>query len=249
LKKAVARTPTGIPGLDEILGGGLPQGRVVLILGEPGAGKTILCSQYLANGITKFGESGLFVSLEEGKGHYWREMSAFGWDLEDAEKAGKFAFVDASPIRTIPGEVRIGKLIIGKQDFSLISLLEVVRNSAKAVGAQRIVVDPASILIFQYGDESQRRKALLDLVEALAETGATCVLSSELRRVGLKGRLVQLEEYLVHGVILMQTIAAGRTMERIIQVEKMRETAIDRQPRPYRITENGIEVYPKESVI
>jgi len=248
LKRAVARTPTGISGLDEILGGGLPQGRVVLILGEPGAGKTILCSQYLANGM-RFGESGLFVSMEEGKGHYWREMSAFGWDLEAAEKSGKFAFVDASPIRTIPGEVRIGKLTIGKQDFSLISLLEVVRNSAKAIGAQRIVVDPISTLIFQYPDETERRKALLDFVEALAETGATCVLSSELRRVGLKGRIVQLEEYLVHGVILMQTLPAGRTMERIIQVEKMRETAIDRQPRPYRITESGIEVYPRESVI
>jgi circadian clock protein KaiC len=249
MKRTVARTPTGIPGLDEILGGGLPQGRVVMVLGEPGAGKTILCSQYLANGISKFGENGLFVSMEESKSHYWREMNAFGWDLEDAESSGKFSFVDASPIRTIPGEVRIGKLTIGKQDFSLVSLLEVVRNSAKAIGAQRIVVDPLSTLIFQYPEEAQRRKALLDLVEALAETGATCMLSSELRRVGLKGRLVQIEEYLVHGVILMQTLPAGRTMERIIQVEKMRETAIDRQPRPYRITEAGVEVYPRESVI
>jgi KaiC/GvpD/RAD55 family RecA-like ATPase len=249
LKKNVARTPTGIPGLDEIIGGGLPQGRVVMVLGEPGAGKTILCSQYLMNGIIKFGESGLIVSMEEGKGHYWHEMSVFGWDLDSAEKSGKFSFVDASPIRTIPGEVRIGKLTIGKQDFSLVSLLEVVRNSAKAIGAQRIVVDPISTLIFQYPDESQRRKALLDLVEALAETGATCMLASELRRVGIKGRVVQIEEYLVHGVILMQTLPAGRTMERIIQVEKMRGTAIDRQPRPYRITETGIEVYPRESVI
>ncbi|OFX15516.1 hypothetical protein A3K71_02390 [archaeon RBG_16_50_20] len=249
MKKTVARTPTGIPGLDEILGGGFPQGRVVLVLGEPGAGKTILSTQYLANGIAKFGENGLFVSMEEGKGHYWREMSAFGWELEGAEKTGKFNFVDASPIRTIPGEVRIGKLTIGRQDFSLISLLEVIRSSAKAIDAQRIVVDPISLLLYQYPDESQRRKALLDLVEALAETGATCLLSSELHRVGLKGRIVQIEEYLVHGVILMQTIAAGRTMERIIQVEKMRETQIDRQPRPYRITEKGIEVYPRESVI
>lgn len=249
LSKTVQRTPTGIPGLDEMLGGGLPQGRVVLVLGEPGAGKTILCSQYLANGMVKFGENGLFVSMEEGKGHYLREMSAFGWDLTGAEKTGKFSFVDASPIRTIPGEVRIGKLTIGKQDFSLISLLEVVRNSAKAIGAQRIVVDPISTLVFQYGEETQRRKAILDLVEALAETGATCVLSSELRRVGLKGRVVQIEEYLVHGVILMQTLPGGRTMERTIQVEKMRETAIDRQPRPYRITETGIEVYPREAVI
>lgn len=249
LKKTIARTPTGVPGLDEILGGGFPQGRVLLILGEPGAGKTILCSQFLVNGVTKFGENGLFVSMEEGKGHYNREMTAFGWDFASAEKEGKFSFVDASPIRTIPGEVRIGKLTIGRQDFSLISLLEVIRNSAKAINALRIVVDPVSLLLFQYPDETQRRKSLLDLVEALSETGATCVLSSELRRVGIKGRTLQIEEYLVHGVILMQTIAAGRTMERTIQVEKMRETQIDRQPRPYRITEKGIEVYPRESVI
>lgn len=187
--------------------------------------------------------------MEEGKGHYVREMTAFGWDFDTAETESKFSFVDASPIRTIPGEVRIGKLTIGRQDFSLISLLEVIRSSAKAIDAQRIIVDPVSLLLYQYADESQRRKALLDLVEALTETGATCVLSSELRRVGIKGRTLQIEEYLVHGVVLMQTIAAGRTMERIIQVEKMRETQIDRQPRPYRITERGIEVYPRESVI
>ncbi len=249
LKKSTARTPTGIPGLDEILGGGFPQGRVLLVLGEPGAGKTIMSSQFLFNGLEKFGENGLFVSLEEAKAHYLREMDSFGWNFAAAEKEGKFSFVDASPIRTIPGEVRIGKLTIGRQDFSLISLLEVIRSNAKAIDAQRIVVDPVSLLLFQYSEEAQRRRSLLDLVEALSETGATCVLSSELKRVGIKGRALQIEEYLVHGVILMQTVATGRTMERIVQVEKMRETVIDRQPRPYRITEKGIEVYPKVSVI
>lgn len=242
-----------MPGLDEMLVGGFPQGRVILLLGEPGAGKTILGSQYVANGIDKFGENGLYVSLEESWGHYEREMRQFGWDFSPAKASGKFAFVDASPIRSIPGEVKVGKLTLGKQDFSLISLIEVIRNSAKTIQARRIVVDPLSFLLFQYADESQRRKALMDLVEALAETGATCLLSSELRRVGMRGRLLQIEEYLVHGVVLMTTTepdrrsSAGRT--RVIQVEKMRETAIDRQPRPYIITEKGIEVHPRESVI
>jgi len=243
------RTATGVPGLDEIIGGGFPRGRVVLVLGEPGAGKTILCSQFLLNGYSKYSENGIFVSMEEGKAHFMREMKTFGWDFQSAEKDGQFSFVDASPIRSIPGEVKVGNLTIGKQDFSLISLLEVVRSTVKKTRAIRIVVDPISLLLAQYSDDSQRRKALLDLVEALSETGATCIISSELRRIGIRGRTLQLEEFLVHGVIIMQTIAAGRTMERTIQVEKMRETQIDRQPRPYRITDKGIEVYPKESVI
>ncbi len=221
----------------------------MLVLGEPGAGKTILCSQFLTNGVNKFMENALYVSLEENRTHYDREMIQFGWDFSRAEKEGKFSFVDASPIRSIPGEVKVGKVTIGKQDFSLISLLEIIRSNAKAIAAQRIVIDPVSFLIFQYPDETQRRKALLDMVEALTETGATCLLSSELRRVGVKGRILQTEEYLVHGVILMQTIQTGKALERTIQVEKMRETQIDRQPRPYRITENGIEVYPRESVM
>jgi KaiC/GvpD/RAD55 family RecA-like ATPase len=187
--------------------------------------------------------------MEENRSHWDWEMNQFGWNFSSAEKQGKFSFVDASPIRAIPGEVKIGKLTIGRQDFSLLSLLELIRNNAKSIDATRIVVDPVSLLLFQYSDETQCRKALLDLVEAMSETGATCLLSSELRRVGLKGRTLQTEEYLVHGVVLMQTIVAGRAMERTIQVEKMRGTKIDRQPRPYRITAKGIEVYPKESVI
>jgi len=244
-----ARTQTGVPGFDEIIGGGFPQGRVILLLGEPGAGKTILSTQFLLNGITKYGENGIYVSLEEGRTHYTHELSTFGWGFEPLEKEGKFVFVDASPIRALPDEVKVGKLTLGRQDFSLVSLLEVVRNNAKRVNARRIVVDPISLLLAQYSDDTQRRKALLDLVEALADLGATCIMSSELRRVGIRGRTLQLEEFLTHGVVIMQTIATGRTMERTIQVEKMRETQIDRQPRPYRITEKGIEVYPRESVI
>jgi KaiC/GvpD/RAD55 family RecA-like ATPase len=244
---AIARTLTGIPGLDEILGGGIPQGRVVLLVGGPGAGKTILATQFLVNGAKNYGEKSAFVSLDESKQHYCAEMAKFGWDIAKLEQERKFAFVDASPIRTIPGEVKIGKMTIGKKDFSLLSLIEGIKSGVKSIDATRIVIDPIASLVFQFPDVIQRRNAVLDLVEALVETGGTCMLTTELRVPGLE-RAVQLEEYLAHGVIVLQTVQVGRSIVRSLQVEKMRETAIDMQPRPYRITGSGIEVFPKESI-
>jgi KaiC/GvpD/RAD55 family RecA-like ATPase len=234
-------------GLDEILAGGIPRGRVVLLVGGPGTGKTVLSTQFLVNGIKTHGENAVFVSLEEGKQHYYTEMMKFGWDLAQLEKEKKFAFVDASPIRSIPGEVKVGKITIGKRDFSMLSLIEGVKGAVKETDAQRVVVDPIASLIFQYPDIVQRRNAVLDMVEALVGTGTTCMINTELRRAGMD-RKVQLEEYLAHGVILLQTLQVGRSLVRVIQVEKMRETAVDLQPHPYKISEAGIEVFAREGV-
>jgi KaiC/GvpD/RAD55 family RecA-like ATPase len=114
------------------------------------------------------------------------------------------------------------------------------------------VVTTSKVTVFmsfhaQYPDIVQRRNALLDLMEALVGTGATCLISSELKRIGIE-RTVQLEEYLAHGVIILQSLQVGRSLVRVIQVEKMRETPVDTQLHPYRISENGIDIFAKESV-
>src|SRR6266852_4807731 len=245
----VDRTPTGIPGLDEILSGGFPRGRVILIVGGPGTGKTILSSQFLANGIKMYGENGAFVSLDETKAHYYREMAQLGWKFEELEKAKRFAFINASPLRHMPGEVKIGRTTIGRKDFSILSLIEGIKTHCELINAKRIVVDPVTSLIFQYPEVTERRTATLDLVDALVKTGTTCLLTTELRAFGSNvERAVQLEEYLAHGVIILSNAKVVKTYNRVIQVEKMRETAIDMQPRPYKISSNGIEVFPKETI-
>jgi len=242
-----ARTPTGISGLDEILNGGIPRGRVVLVAGGPGTGKTVLATQFLVNGIEKYRESAVFVSLDESKQHYYSEMEKFGCNLAQLEKEKKFVFIDASPIRKIPGEVKVGKISIGKREFSLLSLIESIGSAVKAIDASRIAIDTIAALVFQYPDIVQRRNAVLDLMEALTGTGGTCIVTTELRGAGT-GRSLEPEEFLAHGVIILQTLQVGRSLVRVLQVEKMRETPVDMQPRPYKITENGIEVFAKESV-
>ncbi len=243
----IDRVSSGIPGLDDMLSGGIPSGRVVLVVGGPGAGKTIFCAQFLVNGIRNNGEAGLFISMDESKYHLTREMASFGWDIPEFQRAKMWAFTDLSPAQQVAGETKPGKLTIGTRGFSLKNAIEDIRSSAKSVGAKRIALDPITSLVFQYPDIIQRRAAILELIEALSSTGATTVMTTELRTSGLE-RNVQLEEYLAHGVIVLQTLQVGKSATRVLQIEKMRETAIDTQMRPYRIDSNGIEVYSRESV-
>ncbi|MEM2897112.1 MAG: ATPase domain-containing protein [Candidatus Bathyarchaeia archaeon] len=241
------RVPTGIQGLDELLSGGLVPGRVLLVIGGPGTGKTILSTQFIVNGIARYNENGLFISLDESKPQFYYEMSQFGWNLEKLEKENKFLFVDASPIRTVPGIVKLGELTIGKREFSLLSLIEIIRKNVEKIGARRLALDSLASLAFQHADPFEVRTAVLDLIEALIETGVTCIITNEMKIASLR-RVIQPEEYLAQGVIILQSLKVGKDLIRAIQVEKMRGSAIDTQLRPYKITERGIEVYPKETV-
>ncbi len=236
---AIERTPTGIPGLDELVGGGIPRGHVVLVMGGPGSGKTILCSQFLHNGAAQHGEKGLFVTLDETREDIQAEMRPFGWDFQRLEAEGLFTFLDASPFRKRSRR--------GFQPLTAMSLGDEVRRLAKKMEIDRIAVDPVAALLFHYPDVAERRNAILQLIDNIRSTGATCILTLELRAAGLE-RDVQVEEYLAHGVILLQTLKSGSSLVRAVQVEKMRGTHIDLQPRPYIIGSNGIEVYPEETI-
>src|SRR5213594_931285 len=112
---ANSRTPTGIPGLDKLLNGGLPKGRIILLTGGPGTGKTILSSQFLVNGILDYDENGVYVSLDENKQHVFEEMVDFGWDLPELEHQKRLIFLEASPIRYLPAEIKVGRLTVGRR--------------------------------------------------------------------------------------------------------------------------------------
>lgn len=241
------RVKTGVAGLDEMLGGqGVPSGRSILVCGGPGSGKTILGVQFLYNGITEYDENGLFVSLDENPAHLRENIAGFGWDLAELEKKQKLAIIDASPVRAVSGEMEIGDLWIGKRDFTLLSLIQVIKTKAKEIGAKRIVVDPLTSLIVQYPDVEERRNGVVNLLEAIAGLETTNLITTELRTASL-GRTIEPEEFLSHGVIVLHAFHEGRELVRALQIEKMRGIAHDQQVRPYRICEEGISVYSKES--
>jgi len=241
------RIATGINGLDELVDGGLPEGRVIMVIGGPGTGKTIMCSQFLYKGIYENQENGVFVSLDESKNHFYTEMQKFGWDFRKAEKERKFALVDAtrmSRVATLKEELykEESRSLRGKQ-LSIDRLIEDLQAKIQQVNAKRVAVDTLAALTYRFPDRIERRTAVVDLIESLADLGVTSLVTTELGYLGLERNALE-EEFLVHGVIMMQTVFSGGTTTRAIQVEKMREAKVNPSLVPYSIDQNGIEIFP-----
>jgi circadian clock protein KaiC len=241
------KTPTGIQGLDELIGGGIPKGRVVLVVGGPGTGKTIFAAQFLHSGIEEHKENAIMVSLDEAKDHFYSEMQQFGWDFRKAEERGQFAFIDATRIaRTAMLKEKLyqeeSSSLQGKR-LSIDSLIEELQSKIKTLNAKRVVVDTLAALFYRFPDPIERRTAIVDLIDALSSLPVTSIITTELGHLSLERSVLE-EEYLVHGVVMMQTLFSGGTTTRAIQVEKMRSAKVNPNLVPYSIDRNGIEVYP-----
>ena len=242
---------TGIFGLDEMISGGFPKERIILILGGPGAGKTIFASQFLYKGISKFNENAVLVSLDEAKKHYYHEMSKFGWDFQKAEDEGKFAFIDATRLSRVAmlkeKMLSQGASSLRGKQLPIDKLVEELEDKIDQVNAKRVVLDTLASLFYRFIDPIERRTAGIDLIEALSDLGTTTLVTTELSQLGLQRKLTD-EEFLVHGVIIMQPMFSGGRSVRALQVEKMRGVNVNSNIVPYTIDRNGIEVFPKLSL-
>jgi circadian clock protein KaiC len=243
--------PTGVEGLDELVSGGLPRGRVILVLGGPGAGKTILASQFLYKGIFQYDENGIFVSLDEGKNHFYSEMRKFGWDFKKAEEEGKFLFIDATRLTRVAmlkeKMMKEETSSLRGKELQIDRLVEELQEKIQQIGAKRVVLDTLASLFYRFLDPIERRTAGVDLIEALSDINVTTIVTTELSYLGLERNLMD-EEFLVHGVIMMQTLFSGGSTTRALQIEKMRGANINPNLVPYTIDRNGIEVFPAMSV-
>lgn len=198
-------------------------------------------------GITENNEGGVFVSFDEGKKHFYSEMEHFGWNFKRAEEERKFAFIDAtrvSRVAMLKEEIyqEESKSLRGKR-LSIDRLLEDLQATVSSIRAKRVVVDTLAALFFRFPDPVERRTAVVDLIESLSDLGINTIITTELGHLGLERSALE-EEYLVHGVIMMQTLFSGGTTTRAIQVEKMRGTKANPSLVPYAIGKNGIEIYP-----
>ena len=168
---SVTKLKTESEGFDLIAKGGLPRGRSTLVSGTSGSAKTVFAAQFLATGIIKASDPGVFVTFEESPDDIRRNMYGFGWDIAAWEDAGQWAFVDASPE---PGEP-----LIFAGGYDLGALLARIEHAVRKVNARRIAIDTLGGVFAQLGDGAAIRHELFRVGRALRRLGVTSVITAE----------------------------------------------------------------------
>jgi len=235
--------PTGINGLDEMLNGGFPEGRVILVCGGPGTGKTIFSLQYLI-AAAKRGEAGFYITLEEPLRFIKQNITSFRWDLDRFEKEGLLRTLDINILSyKNEWERQANKYSVTKEVSTY--LINEVYDAIDKIGAKHIVIDPLTSVTVHQHQAGKKRKEISRLFASLRKIGCTSILTTELTP---KSNEFLMEEFLADGVLKLDKVIQNFKLIHTIRIEKMRGIKFDEQPRIYDILDEGIKVYSSEPV-
>lgn len=234
---ALPKCPTGIPGLDEITFGGLPQGRPTLVCGSAGCGKTLLGVEFLVRGAIQYGEPGVFVSFEEVEDEIASNVASLGFDLRALMDARRLAIEYVRVERTEIHETG---------EYNLDGLFIRLGLAIDTVGAKRIVLDTIESLFGGLQNTAVLRAELRRLFRWLKDRGVTAVITGE-RGAGELTRQ-GLEEYVSDCVILLDHRVVDQISTRRLRVVKYRGSTHGTNEFPFLIDERGISVMPITSL-
>lgn len=236
----VERLDPGIPGFELITRGGIPRGRLSLVAGTAGSGKTIFAAQFLAAGVAA-GEPGVFVTFEERPDAIRRNFRSFGWDIAGWEADGRWAFVDASA-RFAEDTTMLG-------EFDLSPLIARVRHAVKETKAQRVSIDSVDALVAQFETPGPTRRAMFQLAAAVEEMGVTTVMTGE--RSDDYGVVAQFgfEEFVADNVIILRNALESEKRRRTVEVLKLRGGSHLKGEHLFTLLpKQGIAVVPQQTV-
>ncbi len=242
------RVPTGIDGLDEMIEGGFPRGRTVLLSGGCGTGKSIFSMQYLYRGAMDYGEPGVYVTVDERPELTRQDMMRFGWDVKSLEEQGKLVILDLTG-------TQIG--VQSGEKYSMNSALDVDRlvlkimQTAGEIGAKRLVIDSVPALGFRMKDPQDVRNMILKLTYMIRKSDLTAILISEVpeQTPGSGPMLFSkygVEEAVADSVILLHYLGMGTDTNRTFYIRKMRGTKHKEDIIPLHITPTGIKLIDPE---
>ena len=231
------KAPTGIPGLDQITGGGLPRGRVSLVAGSAGAGKTLLGLEFLVAGARKYGEPGVLVSFEESAEKVTLNVRSLGFDLDQLQQDGLLAVIS---FQVEPAE------IVAAGAFDLEPLFLILDDAIGRIGARRVVLDTLEVLFGAFGDDSIIRAELNRLARWLEERGVTAIMTGERGEKNLTRHGI--EEYVTDCVIVLDHRVTEEISTRRLRVVKYRGSVHGTNEFPFLISARGFVVLPITSI-
>ncbi len=234
--EVVRRVRTRIPGLDEILYGGIPERNIVLVSGGPGTGKSIMGMQFLYNGLVE-DEPGVFVALEEHPASVRRSFKHFGWDITKFEQDGKFALIDAFTGGI--GRYAEREKYIVKNPDDVREMIDVLRQAIKEVDAVRVVIDSVSTLYLT--KPAVARSVIMLLKRVIAGLGCTAIFVSQVS-AGERGFGGPGVEHAVDGIIRLDLDEYDGELYRSVIVWKMRATRHSMRRHPLEITDKGLKI-------
>ena len=231
------KSATGITGLDEITGGGLPSGRPTLVCGSAGCGKTMLAMEFLVRGATQFGEPGVFMMFEENAQELTDNVRSLGFDL-DQLVAKKKILLD---------HVRVERNEIEETgEYDLEGLFIRLGHAIDSIGAKRVVLDTVEALFAGLPNHAILRAELRRLFRWLKDRGMTAIITGEKGEASITR--YGLEEYVADCVITLDHRVAEQICTRRLRVVKYRGTAHGTNEYPFIIGERGLSVLPITSI-
>ncbi len=234
---SLPKTATGIRGLDEITGGGLPTGRTTLVCGGTGCGKTLLAMEFLVRGAREFHEPGVFVSFEESAEELAQNVASMGFDVAGSVACNQLLI---DHVRVVRSEIQeVGS-------FDLDGLFIRLDLAIDTIGAKRVVLDTLEALFAGFSNTGILRSELRRLFEWLKDRGVTAIVTGERG----EGTLTRhgLEEYVSDCVILLDQRVVNQLTARRMRIVKYRGTAHGTDEYPFLITTDGVSVIPITSL-
>ncbi|MBS7640688.1 MAG: ATPase domain-containing protein [Candidatus Bathyarchaeia archaeon] len=227
----INRVPSGINGLDEVIGGGFQQGSLIVVAGNPGTGKTIFSATFLYNGIVNYDEKGIYVSFAENRETFFSNMRALGFNFEELERAGSFYFLD----------------MVTAREEAAPAVMETIVREVEATGAKRLVIDSFSALAQAFRNAHEARIVLHAVLSKIIRfLGCTTILVLEVpwgeEMIGMG-----VEEFVADSIIHLKRTKLKDRLMRELEILKMRGVPI---PEPCFVftLKDGFRVFPQFKV-
>lgn len=235
--QAIRKTRSGIDGLDEITGGGLPAGRPTLVCGGPGCGKTLLAMEFIVKGATEFKENGVFLAFEERPVELEENVASLGFDIATMQKNKKIRI----------DHIKIDRSEIEETgEYDLEGLFIRLNHAIDSIRAKRVVLDTIENLFSGLKNQAIVRAELRRLFHWLKEKGVTAIVTAE-RGEGSFTRH-GLEEYVSDCVILLDHRVIDQISTRRLRIVKYRGSIHGTNEYPFLIEQGGITVLPVTSL-